>query len=550
MVATESKYWLGLVRMPGNPAHTCATNAPAGSTLYFRWLAIAIICIALFASFRIGLVRGLADSIGQSSWGRVLFAVGAAITEMEHGGYGYTTSNVIETVLTYSGLTSDPGILAPLGTKFPDNLQNTALMNAAIDKAVHFKWPFDPNDLVRGSSGDDLGLIDYVRLSFYLFGYRISSLYFTYFVILGISVSAFVNAFRTSPARLALIALICVVHALVFGSLLLNPEHLGAVADPRFLSVLSVIPGLHLSCLMLDRLAPSPRNAALALLQSVILIFIVWTRTSAIWVLLGVSLLAGTITIHDLRCRQFRLLRLWSIGILFGVWACQAIYVSVALHPVYNSNNEITHHVLWHSLFYPLQFHPKWNERYADQYDNAVYDELPPTAAKKYLLRHPPSNPDAIYLTADHKYLRLAAAELYIRKAFFEFLSNDPKFVLEALFVYNPLTMIHALTSLLASTSLQSVFTYLAVGTTFFLIAGFLIAVNARWRPFENGVWLLTAGFVVSLLPVLPTIPNVHTMADQYLMLLVMLGGWAILGIGAAMRACAGALAPSKILPQ
>src|SRR5438445_6834042 len=88
-----------LIAMSYSSTYTCPNQGHARRNRYFRWLAIGIICVALFASFRIGLVRGLSDSIGQASWGRVLFAVGAAVTEMEHGGYGYTTSNVVETVL-------------------------------------------------------------------------------------------------------------------------------------------------------------------------------------------------------------------------------------------------------------------------------------------------------------------------------------------------------------------------------------------------------------------------------------------------------------------
>lgn len=525
--------------MSYSSTYTCPTKGHARSKRYFRWLAIGIICVALFASFRIGLVRGLSDSIGQASWGRVLFAVGAAITEMKHGGYGYTTSNVVETVLIYAGLVSDSEILAKLGTKFPDNLKNAPLMNAAIDKAVHFKWPFDPNEQVRGSAGDDLGFVDYTRLSFYLFGFRISSLYFTYFVIFGISVSAFVHAFRDRPNRLALIVVISVAHGLVFASGLMNPEKLGAVADPRFLSVLAVVPGLHLCCLMLDEPTPSPKNAALAVLQSVILIFAFWIRASAIWVIFATILLAVVLSIHELRSHKFKLLRLWSIGILASIWALQALYVSIVLHPVYKKG-EIAHHVLWHSVFYPLQFHPKWNERYAAKYDNATFDVLPQTAAIKYLLRNPPIDPDSVYLTADRKYLRVSAAETYIRKAFFEFLLNDPKFVLEALFIYNPIRMTRILTGLLNSTRPNFVLPYLAIGSAFLIMAGFLTAIDVEWRRFRGGVLLVTAAFFVSLLPILPTAPDYATMGDQYFMLLVMLGSWAIFGMSVGVRGCAG----------
>jgi len=44
---------------------------------------------------------------------------------------------------------------------------------------------------------------------------------------------------------------------------------------------------------------------------------------------------------------------------------------------------------------------------------------LPRVAARKYLLRHPPSHPEEVYLTPDRQYLRIAPSEAYIKKGVF-----------------------------------------------------------------------------------------------------------------------------------
>ena len=105
----------------------------------FLWLAVAIVCISLISAFRLGVDRGFRDTIGSGNWGRILFGVDTAITQKDHGGYGYALSTVIETVLTYGGLTDDPKILAPLGVQFPGNLRDPALINAAIEKAARLR---------------------------------------------------------------------------------------------------------------------------------------------------------------------------------------------------------------------------------------------------------------------------------------------------------------------------------------------------------------------------------------------------------------------------
>ena len=71
----------------------------------FMLVAVIAICSSLFASYRIRVERGFPDTIGTGAWGRALFAFGAAIAQMRHGGYGYTIPDAMETVLTYGGLT-------------------------------------------------------------------------------------------------------------------------------------------------------------------------------------------------------------------------------------------------------------------------------------------------------------------------------------------------------------------------------------------------------------------------------------------------------------
>src|SRR5262245_45106973 len=239
----------------------------------FPWLAAMIVGLCLLAAFRIGIERDLRDTIGDESWGRILFGVGAAITQMDHGGYGYSLSTVVETVLTYGGLTDDPKILAPLGKQFPTNLRDPTLINAAIDKAAKFRWPFNPEEAVRGSGGDDLGFVDYVRLSFLVFGHNIQSLYYTYFLIFGVSAAVFLWTFRSRPAFLMLLVIASVAQIILFSSNLFDSHNLGSLADPRFLGAIAIIPGLHLGCLLLERSLPTISNLLLAIVQSIILVF-------------------------------------------------------------------------------------------------------------------------------------------------------------------------------------------------------------------------------------------------------------------------------------
>jgi hypothetical protein len=498
-------------------------------------LILVIVCGSLLAAFRVGIDRGFDESIGAGAWGRTRFAIGAAITAMDHGGYGYTLSAVVETVLIYAGLTDDLKILADLGSKYPENLKDPNLINAAIGKAAQFKWPFNPNEAVRGSGGDDIGFIDYVRLSFYLFGHRLQSLYFTYFLLFAISAAAFIVTFRAQLEALCLLAIVSLAQVFLFASPLFNSTA-SSIADPRFLSVLAFVPGLHIACLMLWRLRLSRADLALAALQAAILVFAFWIRVTAIWVILGLSFLASLMILKGAFERRIEVARLSSFGILVGAMLAYMLYVSVALHPVYSQNGEIKHHVLWHDVFYQLQTHPHWKEKYAIQFDRATGDLLPDVAAMKYLAQHPSADP-WIYLTEDHANLTVAAREAYTRKAFFEFLRNDPRFVFEAMLWYKIKRMTYLSVNWLGS--LPNLLPIARAATLLVLLgmAGALASAGRReCRCFAGGVLVLTAAFAFSLLPSLLTVPGL--MLEQCYTLLIALAGWGVLISCSGLRGC------------
>jgi hypothetical protein len=494
-------------------------------------MCVAIICLAVFAAFCIGVRRDFPTTVGAGNWGRFAFAIGAALTEMRHGGYGYVTALVMDDVLHSEGLTTDPAFLEPLKLRAPDNFRNPTVINAAIRKAAEFKWPFNPDnvDEVRGASNDDLGFVDYVKMSFRLFGINIISLYLSYFVLLGVSIGTFVASFRRETAPLVVLAVVALAHAALFVSGFFDPALVETVADPRYLSTLAIIPALHVGLFVTQGQRLSAANVLGIVIQSAIIAFSLLIRATVVWVLVALTLLSlGTLFAAWRRGEAGRLRRLWPMAILGFVLIIQAWHVQASLHPRYEAKGELSRHVIWHTIFVELANHPDWPVKYAEQFQNAIGDELPPTAARLYLIRHPPDRPEEVYQSADRQSLKSAAAETYVRKAFFEFFVNDPRYVIETFMLYNPRLLYEGLAKLLLS--LDRDLTYAMPVVVIFICLALLIAGDPRQlRLAVFAILLLPIYFVVSLLPLALSLPAMMAMADQFYMLLATAGGMFVL---------------------
>ena len=514
-----------------------------------RYLLILLVAAAVFASFRIGLVRNFDDRLSNESWGRMLFGIGAAITHIDYGGYGYTVSALVEGALMEGGLTDSPVILSRLGMQYPDNLRNARLLDAAIAKAAQLPYPVSPDTGVRGATDDDVGLADYVTFSFRLFGERLLALYLFYFVVLLGSVSLFVGTLHGSPRALVLLLVVCVAQAFVFGSNILDPNNIASITDPRFLSVLGIVPALHVACVLLFRLPVSRGNVAGAIAQSVILFFVVSVRASVIWAAVAIVVLGLVLTLSELWARKKLAPGIWGLAVLLAVGAVQTVHLSRSLHPVYKTDGALGYHGIWHALFYQLQYNPWWQEKYAASYGNAAGDTLPQVAAQKYVLQHPPLESENIYLTPDHTQMKAWARESYIRRAFLEFVAKDPIFVIGT-FGVNVGRAGPVLMSFLASLGRHLPLLGLIMVVSLMAAAAILLSDAADLGMPLQVPLLLTGGFLLSLLPNLLSVQAIIVMSDPCLMLLAAIIAWIIFAATVALQWAARRVPPESGLKE
>lgn len=512
---------------------------------------ISVIAIVLIA-FRIGILRGFDHTIGIEEYGRLEFAIGGAVTDQVFGVSGYVIGRHVEEILITNGLTADESVLAKLGVRFPDNLRNPVLVERAIDRAVGFVYGAGP---ARGASGDDPGMIDYVKLSFALFGRSLLSLFLTYFVLLATEVGCFFLAFRRRPSDLAFLAVTLIAQVCVLSSALLDfstmaeftafGTGLGSVSNPRFLSVLAILPALHAALLVLRREPLSPGGVLLLSIQALVAALGIWIRASAAWVVIALCALSLGVLFSTLcgrRSGDWRagVARLWPVLAFFIVVGGHDAYVKNSLSPVYHQQNDLSHHALWHSILFSMQFNPDLIKRFKSLVGDKVDDQMTTVASERYLQRHPEAVEPADYVDG---HLTLSAIEKYSRAVFFEILHQDPGFVLVTYLYYKPYTLLRGLVAFVVSLHRLSI-----LGMASMLLpVGILIIMVAKWseerRHLFNVACAISTGFLISTIPVLVTVPFPQTIADQFFGLLIALGAWMMCAVMALSALCRSALA-------
>ena len=231
-------------------------------------------------------------------------------------------------------------------------------LNRIIEQAVDA--PIDtslPPEIIQAN---ELGFADYVYFSFRLFGDKISSLYYFFYLIVAATCLVYIFQFRNSPFLLFVLVIF-------LGELFFLENYarsygmqMQTVFNSRLFSGLSLMPVLHVLFLHWQRQPPRVFSVAGVVVQSLIFGFLLSCRTEAIWQVAMVAAVAcgsGILLVLPLRSRN----RSDLVGWLVPLWPVLTFLIAVAGYSAVISVNadsryalEPKAHIVWHEMLLGL----------------------------------------------------------------------------------------------------------------------------------------------------------------------------------------------------
>jgi hypothetical protein len=314
------------------------------------------LCLELFHGLSLG-----QDRIGYHPLYRFRQSLAVAISRLhDPPAGGYLAYRSVLNVLTENGFAmfdDEPGQqLDPQGWEalLNDGPRLDRIIREAKDVAIDAAAP---PDIIRAN---EIGLADYMYLSFRLFGDRMSSLYYFFFLIVAVTCLFYVLQFRDSPFLLFL--LVIFLGELYF---LENYAHsygvqLNTVSNSRLFSGLSLVPALHILLLLWQRRPLRAFTVAAVIVQSAIFAFLLSCRTELAWQVamiaavgcgIGLSLLLRR---RDQERRSLigRLAPLWPAAIFLVVVFAYSAAVSMSADRRYAMEPKA--HIIWHEIMLGL----------------------------------------------------------------------------------------------------------------------------------------------------------------------------------------------------
>jgi hypothetical protein len=519
-------------------------------------------------------------STGQSgaiTWGPThdMWSMAIAISNIEFGlkgniGYRAVAKKLDDGLIVKSPDTRTGDELTRLRLRQPDMVTRAILDAASMKRESFNPAPMDEGGYVT-SWAEDVGYSDFYNIAFRVFGYSAYSTHQLYILIISLSAALFVVAFWRDNIPVALLTFSTAALFMATTSTIFT-DFMPSIAANRFLSTLAIIPLLHIMCATIDLRRMSVTTATLAFLQTILMLFAIRARASAMWGVLAyegvvVALLFlrppyyGRIVLRW--CRPFFYLTLFRAKAIFakdifpgtvklvrstltlpgillvplivaGSLLANDVITRARLDPVYFTDDVMPHHFVWHPAFISLALHPKWHELKpyrelpdiaSDELANAYYEII---MSREGLTGGSPVNN---WLSKSRKLDRV------IRGAWISFVMHHPIYMVELIGFYKPRMALQFLTLLARSIPtpvllLASVAA--ALGTALFFGG------SPRFRRRDVVIVLCAMGVCVSL-PPLWAWSNFHTLADQL---------WAFLFLPAALIGVLVAWAFSRLVAR
>jgi hypothetical protein len=494
------------------------------SARLFPCMTTMLAVLAIGAVFWLGLQRGM-DRVLTFGPQSEENAIAIAISELVYGVDGYLTHYKVLEALQEAVHRGTDGAHDP---KLELNVRNGALINEGISAATSL-GPLPLTQVFVADGGlrtmvyDDVGIVDFVKVAFATFGFRIESLYYLFFAALLLSTVAFALQFWSKP--FAQILLVCTVSAFLI-ELQSQVFYLGMPTfwGMRHGSTLGLVPTLHLALLLAYRCKLNLAALGLASIQVAILVLAIKMRGSAVW---AVILLGGlTVVLAYAAWRQadersvsklVRLVVRWPLLLVLAGMAINGLYTNSKLHPVYFTDDVLPYHGAWHSAFLGLNISPEfWPLTGVVDGAAATTDSLGYVAAVAYLKKQRFMRLESEYLSPWTSTYKMRLHDNIMRRVVLDLVVNHPTEAASLYLYWKPIQTLAIVQLVLKKISLE---TWLAVLLGAALLAGLLLICQptAEPREFRMPFLIVLAAIPVSLIPNMWAYASLHTISDTLL---------------------------------
>lgn len=378
---------------------------------------------------------------------------------------------------------------------------------------------------------EDLGYADFYRLAFFLFGLNAYSTYFLFMTLVLTSLLVFLICFIRDNLPMATLTLSTTALFLLSASPMFS-ESVPSLAANRALSVLGLIPLLHLVHTALRRRPFGLTELGALALQALTLAFVASARGTTTWcfvalivTLIVVSLFRSrplawnSLTIKGLnevwRSPDSHLRRLVMTGVFaFGVIAMFDWARNAQIDERYRGEDNMPHHLFWHSAFLGLTVSPDWSKY-------KPYPDIPDRGDGVGFLifehimkeRGEPATSSGFY--------RARLYERIIRGEYLSFLGKHPIYTLKLFFYDKPHLLFTVLMERIGAIPLGAAL----IGLVSVTLVSVLLAFSTRAGVSayaEVGAGVVTV-WLSSLLPSFWAYPEPQVIADP------LLGTWFVL---------------------
>ena len=508
--------------------------AASPACVWRRFFSIAI-PLALIGLVFLSLAQATSKKMHRNlTWGAYpdFESMSVAISDMVyHLDQGYLAyGKIIELFDKRLGVNTPPGEIPHL-----QRMTDAGYINATIREATSLdhisiigpSHPLDFSPIIRRDlvpvEAEDVGRIDYYRAAFSLFGFRIQSMHFLFFLVLMITTLLFIVGFNGQIVPLGVLAANLIAVNLVINSTLFF-DGLPSISAYRAVSALAIIPVSHLIFCVFNRARLWSAAGFSSLGQIAIFIFVLWARSSAQWGFAAVLLATLFVAMRQRAWRRFRSLTLWPLAALIAGELALSIYVHNALSPAYFTDELLPSHFTWHSAYLGLNVHPKFS--FPENGDAIAF--LP---AAKYIAEHRPDLPEAAPLTNGY-WLRLH--DEVVRHLFLNFALAHPQYMLELYARWKPTRFFDIYVDAMKPLLHGLVFAGLAAIVILGSAATLLL--RTAWRQMSFDALTITAiTALASYIPIMWAYPARHVMVDSvwttttFLLLLAVTAGGAVI---------------------